>query len=136
MELLLNLAWLLLALPAYWLWRARRDSRGFSSLQCLVALACLLVILFPVVSATDDLCAMRTEMEEAPASKRSFRQTSGDKTGLTTTIAHNQAAMFSSVNFYPPLDHTWLAISTPSLFVPRPPAIEPTGRAPPSSLIG
>jgi hypothetical protein len=83
MELLLNLAWLFLALPAYWLWRASRTphaNRKFSSLQCLLALGCLLVVLFPVVSATDDLRAMRTEMEESPSSKRTIRQASGDKT--------------------------------------------------------
>jgi len=82
MELLLNLAWLLLALPAYWLWRSTRMShaeRKFSSLQCFLALGCMLVVLFPVISATDDLRAMRTEMEESPASKRSLRQVTGDK---------------------------------------------------------
>ena len=63
MELLLNLAWLLLALPAYWLWRGRTSTRKFSSAQCLLALGCLLVVLFPVVSATDDLRVMRAEME-------------------------------------------------------------------------
>jgi hypothetical protein len=67
MELLLNLAWLLLALPAFWLWRDARSvraGRGFTPLQCLLALGCILVILFPVVSATDDLRAMSTEIEE------------------------------------------------------------------------
>src|SRR5271166_1318914 len=82
MELLLNLAWLLLALPAYWLWRGSRSATAghkFTSLQCLFALSCMLVILFPVISATDDLRAMRTEMEESPVSKRSVRQASHDK---------------------------------------------------------
>ena len=85
MELLLNLAWLLLALPAFWLWRGSRTARAAASsapLQCLLALACMLVILFPVVSATDDLRAMRTEMEESPASKRAIRQASHDKTSV------------------------------------------------------
>ena len=79
MELLLNLAWLLLALPAVWLWaRSRSGSTGrkFSALQCLLALGFLLVLLFPVISATDDLRAMRTEMEGSPGSKR---QSSTDK---------------------------------------------------------
>ena len=82
MELLLNLAWLLLALPAFWLWRGSRCARHrrkFTALQCLLALGCMLVILFPVVSATDDLRAMRNEMEESPASKRTIRQASNDK---------------------------------------------------------
>lgn len=73
MELLLNLAWLLLALPAYWLWRSSRSVRAgrhLRSVDCLLALGCMLVVLFPVVSATDDLHAMRAEMEESPNSKR------------------------------------------------------------------
>jgi len=66
MELLLNLAWMLLAVPAYWLWRrdARsRMARRITALQCLLALGCVLVLLFPVISASDDLHAMRAEME-------------------------------------------------------------------------
>jgi hypothetical protein len=82
MELLLNLTWLLLALPAFWLWRRSFHTRAlskFGSLQCLLALACLLVLLFPVISATDDLHVMRTEMEESSPGKRSSRQASGEK---------------------------------------------------------
>jgi hypothetical protein len=61
MELLLNLAWVLLALPGYWLWRTAeaRQGRTISSLQCVLALACVLVLLFPVISASDDLHAIR-----------------------------------------------------------------------------
>src|SRR5215831_12850116 len=84
MELLLNLAWLLLALPAYWLWRERGAMRK-SGFQCLLALGCLLVVLFPVISATDDLQAMRTEMEESSgASKRTLRQASGEKSNFSS----------------------------------------------------
>jgi len=85
MELLLNLTWLLLALPAYWLWRRSFHTRALGklgSLQCLLALACLLVLLFPVISATDDLHAMRTEMEESSPGKRSARQAAGEKTSV------------------------------------------------------
>lgn len=82
MELLLNLTWLLVALPAYWLWRDSRHvalGRRMSSAQSLLALACMLVVLFPVVSATDDLHAMRTEMEESGTGKRSLAQKGGEK---------------------------------------------------------
>src|SRR5580704_649296 len=80
MELLLNLVWVLLALPAYWLWRRSTGSeRGLSSLQCLLALGCVLVLLFPVISATDDLHAMRAEMEESASSKRAVRQAGNEK---------------------------------------------------------
>jgi hypothetical protein len=81
MELLLNLLWLLLAMPAFWLWRYSRTAPKrpkFDALQCLLALGCLLVILFPVISASDDLRAMRAEMEESH-SKKSIAQSGGSK---------------------------------------------------------
>ena len=75
MELLLNLAWLLLALPAWWLWRQRAKQHGVgsSAYQCLLALGCLVVLLFPVISASDDLSAMRAEMEEGASGITSVR---------------------------------------------------------------
>jgi len=82
MELLLNVAWLLLALPAYWLWRGSRtafEKRNFTELQALLALGCVLVILFPVISATDDLLAMRAEVEESPVTKRGIRHAGYEK---------------------------------------------------------
>ena len=82
MELLLNLAWMLLALPAYWLWRrdaGSRAQRRSGSIESFLALACVLVLLFPVISATDDLHAMRAEMEDTAISKRAVRQASSER---------------------------------------------------------
>jgi|SRR5215469_1498525 len=63
MELTLNLFWLLLTVPALLLWR--REGLGcrqsHRSWLVLPALGCLLILLFPVISASDDLCAMRVE---------------------------------------------------------------------------
>lgn len=88
MELLLNLAWMLLALPAYWLWRdSRTASRKFQPSHSLLALGCMLVILFPVISATDDLHAMRAEMEESPNSKRGACQAASDKSSTPKSLA-------------------------------------------------
>lgn len=135
MELLLNLAWLLLALPAYWLWCGSRTApagRKISSLQCLLALGCTLVILFPVVSATDDLCAMRAEIEESPASKRTIRQASPDKVSAwkwQSPPALAKSASCLSVN-----DERWLQLPEASLSVPAAPAIERASRAPPDSF--
>ena len=133
MELLLNLAWLLLALPAYWLWR---DRRGIglgrrSSLQCLLSLACMLVILFPVISATDDLHVMRSEMEESPLSKRSISQKSGDKPSACKCQHQPMLASFSAVLLNN--DEGWQStpVSTPP--VPFNPTVTATGRAPPLS---
>lgn len=71
MELLLNLIWLLLAMPALWLWHYSRTARERRTgpLHSLFALGCLLVVLFPVISATDDMQAMRAEVEESSSKK-------------------------------------------------------------------
>jgi hypothetical protein len=77
-ELALNLCWLALVLPAFFLWQRRelcdRSARG--SLLFVCTLGCVLVLLFPVISASDDLHSSSQAMEE---SKRIFR--SGDQGG-------------------------------------------------------
>ncbi len=76
MELALNLCWLALVLPAFLLWH-RRGACGRStraSLLFICTLGCALVLLFPVISASDDLHSISQAMEE---SKRIFR--SGDR---------------------------------------------------------
>ncbi len=134
MELLLNLAWLLLALPAFCLWRGSRTSpasRRFTSLQCLLALGCLLVILFPVVSATDDLRAMRNEMEESPASKRSVRHANSEKASAGKW--QNSPALVATATAMTVNAEGWQPLPAPILFMPAAPAVERAGRAPPAS---
>jgi hypothetical protein len=103
MELLLNLAWVLLALPAWWLWRrrARQQRGGFSAGQCLLALGCLVVLLFPVISASDDLSAMRAEMEEGASGMTSMRSAEHGKSvavlkNLGAVAAITSGFIFSS----------------------------------------
>ena len=135
MELLLNLAWLLLALPAFWLWRDARSvraGRAFMPMQCLLALGCILVILFPVISATDDLRAMRTEIEESPASKRSVRQASHDKTSVWKWQIPQ--ALAGAANSLLVSNEGWQPLPTPSLSLPATPTLERASRAPPDSI--
>lgn len=135
MELLLNLAWVLLALPAYWLWRHREGAptaRRFNSLQCLLALGCTLVILFPVISATDDLHAMRAEMEESPASKRSVAHRTSDKPSASKVQSQPSLAATSTSIL---ADDVGGRVLSPSLTsVPALSVIAATGRAPPASF--
>jgi hypothetical protein len=73
MELFLNLCWLSLLVPGFVLWRRRTVSPpSRHPLIFVCVLGCALILLFPVISVTDDLHAMRPEMEE---SERSFRHT-------------------------------------------------------------
>ena len=59
MEATLNLLWLVIALAGVWLWRFRwsvsRQDRKHSLKIEAVAMVCVLALLFPVISLTDDL---------------------------------------------------------------------------------
>lgn len=93
MELLLNLCWLLLAVPAIWVWheaRSAQPSRRSQSRRSLLLLACLVVLLFPVISASDDLQAMRPEIEES-GMRDSIRCGQGHR--LATLIATHGAPL-------------------------------------------
>jgi len=72
MELFLNVAWVLLAVPAVWIWMRAGNRRpaAFGRISCLMVLGCVLMLLFPVISASDDLHAMRPEVEESSLSKK------------------------------------------------------------------
>ena len=134
MELLLNLAWLLMLVPAYYLWRGSRsgDSKQTAtSLQALLALACALVILFPVISATDDLHAMRAEIEESPSTKRTVRQ-SGNERGAVWNIRllAPPALLQSFRTFTPEAEHADITIRVSST-LPTEPKVDHLGRAPP-----
>ena len=78
MELLLNFLWLMLALPAVLVWRqhsvSTRSSARRSHSRSFVLLGCLLALLFPVVSASDDLHPISAEIEESGPSKRTIKQ--------------------------------------------------------------
>jgi hypothetical protein len=135
MELLLNLAWLLLAIPAYWLWRRSMPANrrhGFSSLQCLLALGCALVILFPVISATDDLHAMRAEMEESPVSKRSIQKGGSDKNPIPHPRLQSPPALLARVVPFLALTEFPAVFSYKISFLPMAPPIATAGRAPPA----
>jgi hypothetical protein len=96
MELLLNLLWLSLALPAYWIWERHsvpvHDS--LARIRSLVFLGCGLALLFPVISATDDLSAPKPDAEEVRASKCTAKWSLGTKSGRQpkdyTSLAHSR----------------------------------------------
>jgi hypothetical protein len=139
MELLLNLAWVLLALPAYWLWRrdaGLRLGRGVTALQCLLALGCALVLLFPVISASDDLHAMRAEMEESASSKRSVRQAGSDKNSAWVNRLQGAPAVVASAVWLAAPEAGRLEVSVACLAPLTGPCDWHGGRAPPSSLLG
>jgi hypothetical protein len=136
MELLLNLTWLLLAVPAYWLWQGSRHfrfGRKLSAGQCILSIGCMLVVLFPVISATDDLHAMRTEMEESAGSKRHFSPRSGEKPPSWKWQAPPALPQSSGLLFFD--DEHRLDCPVIQLPVTATLASEPSGRAPPFSRV-
>ncbi len=131
MELLLNLVWLLLAIPAYFLWRNANRAQyvGATSLQCLFALGCALFLLFPVISATDDLHAMRAEMDES--SKRNVRHACNDKSYGSVSRWHNAPVVMATSVVVVPLTRGWLELLPPPLVPVVVPVRARTSRGPP-----
>lgn len=139
MELLLNLAWMLLALPALWLWRqdtGARAARRVTSLQCLLALGCALVLLFPVISASDDLHAMRAEIEESATSKRTMRHVAGDKTSAWTNRWQSPPVAMASAQWIPVPQVGQLEVSIIRVIPLARVCTTHPGRAPPLALLG
>jgi hypothetical protein len=139
MELLLNLAWMLLALPAFWLWRRGGDARvarRVTALQCLLALGCAVVVLFPVISATDDLHAMRAEMEDSAISKRTVRQAGSDKNSAWVNRLQGPAATATSAVWLVAPQVGRLEVSVMVVAPLARPFDFHAGRAPPFSLLG
>lgn len=134
MELLLNLTWLLLVLPGYWLWRRGVQSRLATSQQCLLALGCVFVLLFPVISATDDLHAMRAEMEESSPGKRAVRP-AGERHSAWVSL-QGPAGLAMKMFFLPTPEVSPLQASTPSLRELTGRHFGHIGRAPPLSFLG
>jgi hypothetical protein len=137
MELTLNLLWLLLVLPAIWIWRGA-SPEGVSgerqSLRRLLVLGCVLMALFPVLSATDDLQAMRPEMEEAGA-RDTF--SSLDHGGIfAPPSGPSDAFALHAARFLllPESCIRSLAVQAPSLLAVEIAITEGAGRAPPLSF--
>jgi hypothetical protein len=69
MELLLNLFWLLLAVNALAAGWMVCTARGVSRLRRSLLVGCIALLVFPIVSASDDVRALAMESEDSAASK-------------------------------------------------------------------
>jgi len=63
MELVLNLAWIVLAALMYLLWIRCAPQKGADRRTQILALALVILILFPVISVTDDLMTAQNPAE-------------------------------------------------------------------------
>lgn len=134
MELLLNLLWLMLALPAVLILR-RGPVLGNGGPLCrsrsLLLLGCVLVLLFPVVSASDDLHALRQEMEESSPTKRVVKQAPAPKSPVWGDDGISRAQLVQVHSFGPGNESCGNVL--PSLLIlPAQALVRTTGcRAPP-----
>jgi len=140
METTLNLIWLGVTVAAIWLWRFRwtvsRQNPKYSTRMEAVAMVCVLALLFPVISLTDDLHPETVTVDAASGKRnacliaasiphvRSATLGSGKHltVGLTSirfTAANSNISVFSPLSVFN--DQTSLASSS-------------SGRSPPSFL--
>jgi hypothetical protein len=75
MELFLNLAWAVLAVVVVRLWMRHAPRQGAGLGTQIAALVMLLVILFPVISVTDDLQAAQNPCEVETCMRRAHAST-------------------------------------------------------------
>lgn len=139
MELLLNLFWLALALPAAWLLKnktlAVQGSPRISRFRPFILLACVLTLLFPVVSASDDLHAMRPEIEES-AGKRVGRQVQAHRPAGWRIGAGSVPLLSVFPVLLRPADKILGPITTSDFLLPEPAQISPRpSRGPPSIYV-
>lgn len=136
MELILNLVWAVLALSSYALLfrhlaiRRLRYSSGPRQWQCIVALTCVLLILFPVISLTDDLHELQATAEEASSCAVIKRCAAHHESPAARTI-HQAPYLLATVA----IRISWAAVGTAAVFQTahlRPALERPApGRAPP-----
>jgi hypothetical protein len=139
MELLLNLIWLLLVVPALWVWRRRTCEPGGQvrrSQSCLLILGCILLLLFPVVSATDDLQAMRPEIEEAGMQDGIDHAHHGRFLASPGGLCETFALPMEPCLVRPQAAAWGMVAVNPLLPLPAKSAMVRVGRAPPLSFLG
>jgi hypothetical protein len=95
MELALNLTWLFIAVAtavAFSIWSARLPEGARSRRlrrSAGLALVCVIALLFPIISVTDDLAPDTTALEEWSSVRRA---------AIVITIAHHQLPLATAVD--------------------------------------
>jgi hypothetical protein len=98
MELFLNLLWLLIAVVSVAYWRRHAPPDAAKRRPQCIALACALLLLFPVISLTDDLHAEVMLVEDGNTAKRH----AGSAAGAAGHASHGKHIAHSAVAVTPP----------------------------------
>lgn len=138
MEVLLNAIWLLVAIAAFLFWRPERcrdnsRGRGRTSSYGIVALACALVLLFPVISLTDDLNAEQASMEDSSRAVMKARNMVYGclRAGVSSFIAAVPHAPISAAALHL---SSGTAVLVETLLLRLPLILAHEGRSPPSNV--
>ncbi len=100
MELLLNFVWLALAMAALAIWVVApvSGSGRRREFYCgIIILACVMVLLFPVISANDDLWGAQLAIEDSPAAKAKLNSAAGQFAPALVTQAQHVVPVFTVV---------------------------------------
>ncbi len=100
MEVFLNLAWLLMALILISLWDLFKPQEGDRRANSVIALAMLIVVLFPVVSVSDDLWSVQNPAEADTSLRRDHLDPSAH--------AAFPVVLGSPESIFCGLDNTWV----------------------------
>lgn len=134
MELLLNLVWVALVLMALSAFLRRRCCCRWTArvpyLKALLALACVLLLLFPVVSASDDLHPTQAVLEDA--SKRIHQLVSPLQQGQNNAPVGIMPALLAIYSLFSLLVLKWRQPDVSAVRVLVPERLPRIGRAPPS----
>jgi hypothetical protein len=139
MELFLNLCWLSLVLPAWLLWRrqagdsARHKLVSVRPFAFFCVLGCALILLFPVISASDDLRAIRTEMEESSPGKRFVSQALAERASISHSRWPAQSGMLPVSFQFSQRPQAQFEHLTVFVSLAHPPALFRAPRAPPAA---
>jgi hypothetical protein len=138
MEVFLNSIWLLVAIGAFLLWQTEEEEgtcerRDHSSRYRFLALACALVLLFPVISLTDDLHAEQFAMEDSSRSVMKARNMvhGCPRAGGFSVMAAVTHAPYSAAALYL-FSGSVVLVESPFLCLTLISA--PEGRSPPSNV--
>ena len=129
MELFLNLAGALVAVAmvCLWLrWMPRASNGSVNLATQFIALALLILILFPVISVTDDLLAAQN-----PAETDSIQRRAHEVSGLCATISSAVCPVEAALVTLPPVIWSQVAALRVELFLPATPVLAPVANRPP-----
>jgi hypothetical protein len=126
MEALLNFAWALMAIACLGLWFRFGRRTGVDRRASFVALVMLLVILFPVISVSDDLWAGQNPAETDTCQRRAHRDCCSH-TSLQA-VASLPLPVFAELSFG---IHRFSVSLPPTQSVPDNPALAPIQNRPP-----